>query len=41
MIGAAFAAAMVSAPAFATEYLVNGSFETGNLTGWTNTGNLG
>ncbi len=42
MMGAALAATMASAPAFAaTEYLVNGGFETGDLTGWTNTGNLG
>ncbi len=39
-MGAALAATMGSAPAFATEYLTNGGFETGDLTGWTPGGNF-
>jgi hypothetical protein len=42
MTGAAFAAMMVLAgQANATNLLVNGSFETGDLSGWTFTGNTG
>ena len=33
--------ALSGASAHATEYLTNGSFETGDLTGWTFTGNTG
>ena len=31
----------MSAPAFAQEFLINGSFETGDLSGWTWSGNTG
>ena len=41
MAGAAFAATLATVPAFATEYLTNGSFETGDLTGWTWASNTG
>ena len=35
------AAALMSAPASAAELVIDGGFESGNLSAWTNTGNLG
>src|SRR5262249_24276617 len=34
VLGAAIAAASIARPTFATELIVNGGFETGDLTGW-------
>ena len=41
LFGAAVAMAVFLGPASAASYLVNGSFETGDLSGWTTSGNFG
>jgi hypothetical protein len=40
LICTALAATMASASASATQYLINGGFETGDFTGWTESGNF-
>ncbi len=40
LLGAAVATAVFTGPASATSYLANGSFETGDFTGWTQSGNF-
>lgn len=40
LFGTALATAVFSSPASATSYLQNGSFETGDFTGWTTSGNF-